>query len=132
MPQDLWDDRDAHLKEFPDHLLFDIARNDSAQRPYRRHAVEILVVRKSPKVKHPDLADLVAELEIELDGIQFEYPAPSGSGPLVASVTTETMMQDASVEFHTDTARATLPPNSGETLVVKPKKPKKEPKPDGG
>lgn len=132
MPQDLWDDRDAHLKEFPDHLLFDIARNDSAQRPYRRHAVEILVVRKSPRVKHPDLADLVAELEIELDGIQFEHPAPSGPGPLVASVTTASMQADDVVQFHADSVPATLPPNSGETLVVKPKKPKKEPKPDGG
>jgi len=124
MPQDPWDDHNAHLVPFPDHLLFDIARNEAAQRAYRRHAVEILVNRKSPKVKHPDLADLVAELEIELDGIQFEYPAPSGPGPLIASVTTETMQANevvpATVEFHTDEVRATLPEHSGSVLVIKP------------
>lgn len=94
MPQDFWDDRNAHLIPLPDHILFDVARNDAADRSYRRHAVEILVNRKSPRVKHRDLADLVAELEIELDGIEFEYGKPSGSGPLVASVTTETMQQE--------------------------------------
>lgn len=122
MPVDPWNDYDAHLKEFPDQVLFDVARNESAQRPYRRHAVEILVTRKSPRVKHPDLQDLVKELEIELDGIQFEYPAAQGPGPLVASVTTDTMwandVVEAEVEFHASQVPAMLPEHSGEVLVV--------------
>lgn len=128
MPQDPWNDHNAHLKDMPDQVLFDVARNESAQRPYRRHAVEILVTRKSPRVKHPDLQDLVKELEIELDGIQFEYPAAQGVGPLVASVTTDSMFGEpiwptpdpisASVEFHADQIPATLPENSGIVLVV--------------
>lgn len=83
-------DNFSHLKTFPDHILRDIARNDCAEHAYRKHAVEILVVRKSPLAAHPDLQALVRELNIELEGIQFEYPDP-GPGPLVASVTTETV-----------------------------------------
>lgn len=86
-------DNFAHLKTFPDHILRDIARNDCAEHEYRKHAVEILVVRKSPVVKHPDLQPFVHELNVELDGIQFEYPDP-GPGPLTAGVTTETMFAD--------------------------------------
>jgi hypothetical protein len=87
-----------HLKTFPDHVLLDIARNGAAQRDYRLLAVEILQARKSPKIKHPDIQDLVRELEIELDGIVFEHPAPSGPGPLVASVTTETMFSEGPID----------------------------------
>ena len=89
-------DNFAHLKTFPDHLLRDIARNDCADHDYRKLAVEILVVRKSPLVKHPDLQPFVHELYVELDGIPFEYPDP-GPGPLVAGVTTETMFADGVV-----------------------------------
>ncbi len=89
-------DYHAHLKVLPDYVLRDIARNDCAERDYRRQAVEVLVVRKSPLANSPELADLKAELDIELEGVQFEYPAfeeapPKNSGPLVASVTTATM-----------------------------------------
>ena len=86
-------DNFAHLKTFPDHLLRDIARNDCADHDYRKHAVEILVTRKSPVVKHPDLQPFVHELNVELEGIQFEYP-DLGAGPLTSSVTTETMFSD--------------------------------------
>ena len=82
------------LVTFPDHALRDLARNESTQREYRKAAVEILVNRKSPFSQHPDLRVLVDELEIELEGIQFEFPAPSGNGPLSASITTETMQED--------------------------------------
>jgi hypothetical protein len=119
MPLDPWNDHNAHLKDLPDYVLFDVARNEAAQRPYRRRAVEILVNRKSPRVKHPDLRELVRELEIELDGIQFEYPAPQGPGPLVASVTTDTLnAEEVVVEFHTDKVPTALPEHSGSTLVI--------------
>ena len=86
-------DNFAHLKTFPDHILRDIARNDCAEHDYRKHAVEILVVRKSPLAKHPDLQSFVDELDVELEGIQFEHP-DLGPGPLVAGVTTKTMFAD--------------------------------------
>jgi len=76
--RDPFEDNSQHLRTFPDHVLLDIARNDAAQKPYRLLAVEILQVRKSPLIKHPDIQFLVSELEIELDGIVFEHPAPSG------------------------------------------------------
>jgi hypothetical protein len=86
----LWDDRFEQLQHLPDNILFDMARNESAAHNFRLFAVELLVVRKSPRIKHPDIRGLVEELEIELDGIEFEHPAP-GPGPMVASVTTATM-----------------------------------------
>ena len=103
---DLFFDFYAHLKEFPDYALLDVARNDSAQWDYRKHAVEVLRARKSPKARHPDLKDLLAELEIELDGIEFETPAPvedpepepAGPGPLSAGFTTKNMFADTPPE----------------------------------
>ena len=89
--RDPFDDNCAHLKTFPDNLLLDIARNESAQMDYRLFAVEILQVRKSEKLKHPDIQHLVKELEIELDGIVFEHPAPVEAPTLSASVTTKTL-----------------------------------------
>ena len=95
--RDPFDDNCAHLKTFPDHILLDIARNGAAQHDYRLFAVELLHSRKSPKLQHPDIQGLVRDLEIELEGIVFEHPAPS-PGPLVASVTTSTMFADNRVE----------------------------------
>ena len=91
-----WADNAASLRTFPDHVLVDIARNDAAQHDYRKLAVEVLFNRKSEKIKHPDLQQFVHELEIELDGIVFEHPAPGN--PLIASITTETMSRDYLVE----------------------------------
>lgn len=82
----------SHLRSFPDHVLLDIARNGSAQHDYRLLSVEILQSRKSPKIKHPDIQELVHELELELDGIVFENPPPSEA--LSASVTTKTLVKD--------------------------------------
>ncbi len=93
--RDPFDDNCAHLATFPDHILRDIATNECAQHDYRKHAVEVLLVRKSPLVQHPDLRIFVDELEVELDGIEFDHPAPEDApGPLTASVTTETMFSD--------------------------------------
>ena len=96
--RDPFESNNAEIKTFPDHVLLDIARNGAAQQPYRLLAVEILQVRKSPLIKHPDIHSLVSELEIELDGIVFEYPASKGPGPLTASVTTATMFSDGPID----------------------------------
>lgn len=85
-------DYHAHLKLLPDTVLRDIALNDCAGHDYRKGAVEVLLGRKSPIVKHPDLQRFVTELNAELDGIEFEHP-DLGPGPLVASITTETLQQ---------------------------------------
>lgn len=95
--RDPFEDNWKHLSTLPDYVLFDIARNESAQRDYRLKAVEHLYVRKSSKVQHAELRELVHQLKIELEGIEFEHPAPSGPGPLIASVTTETMFSDGPV-----------------------------------
>ena len=93
-------DHNAHLKSFPDPLLRDIARNESAPRDYRKAATEVLLARKSPLTRHFDLREFVEELEAELDGIQTEFPAPEEpklvepSGPFKTSVTTATMFGD--------------------------------------
>lgn len=95
---DPFNDHNAHLKAFPPEVLRDIARNDAADRQYRKAAFEILFSRKHPYAKHPDFRYLAQELEIELEGIQFEFPAPSeGAGPLTAGVTTKTMFGDPEV-----------------------------------
>lgn len=119
----------SHLRAFPDHVLLDIARNGSAQREYRLLSVEILQGRKSPKIKHPDIQDLVRELEIELDGIVFEHPAPSGA--LKASVTTKTMAEDVEVidnTFPDPEVAPIVPPSEPETTVPSKSKKKHIPK----
>ena len=98
MSVDPLSDNWQHLLLFPDHILFDLARNDCAPRDYRLAAVEILRTRKSPKIQHEELRWLVNELEIELDGIQFEHPAPEGPGPLTSGVTTKPMFADGPPE----------------------------------
>ena len=90
--RDPWADNAASLRTFPDHVLVDIARNDAAQHDYRKLATEVLWNRKSPRIQHPDLQPFVRELEIELDGIVFDHPAPGN--PLIASITTETMSRE--------------------------------------
>ena len=88
---DPFDDRGRHLKHLTDEILRDTARNECAPRDYRKLAVEILLVRKSPYVKHEDLRELVHELNIELDGLQFEYPAPPPSPTMTAGFTTKNL-----------------------------------------
>ncbi len=90
--RDPWADNAASLRTFPDHVLVDIARNDAAQHDYRKLATEVLWNRKSPRIQHPDLQPFVRELEIELEGVIFDHPAPGN--PLIASITTESMSRE--------------------------------------
>lgn len=89
--RDPWQDNAASLRTFPDHVLVDIARNDAAQHDYRKLAVEVLANRKSPKVKNPEFRPFLDELEIELEGIVFNHPAPSSFAAMTASITTDTL-----------------------------------------
>ena len=138
--RDPFDDNCRHLATFPDHILRDLARNDCAGHDYRKHAVEILLVRKSPLVKHPDLLQFVQELEVELDGIEFDHPdTSSGPGPLTTSVTTQTMFADGSVTVDLDAMRKEglladtvlseeepiVPTPTPDTVPPKPHKPRK-------
>lgn len=123
---DPFDDKGIHLKGFPDSTLLDIARNGAAQRDYRLTAVEILKARKSHRINHPDIQDLVRELEIELDGIVFENPAPSGA--LKASVTTKTMAEDVEVIDNTEVEPDILPTET-DPIPAKPKKTRKSKEP---
>jgi hypothetical protein len=97
MPTDPFFDNYAHLTQFPDHILRDLGRNDAAPHDYRKQAVELLVVRKSPFAKHEDLRRFVEELNVELDGVEFEHPPQTPT--LRASVTTATMFGGETIDM---------------------------------
>jgi hypothetical protein len=110
---DPFDDHYQHLNHLPDSTLRDLARNDAAPRDYRKFAVELLWVRKSPYVKHTDLREFVQELEAEYEGISFEFPAPvveDGPGPLTAGITTKTMFGSDEVPTPTEAPDEDNPP----------------------
>ena len=93
------------LLTFPDSVLRDLARNECAPHDQRKLAVEILVNRGSTYARNADLLPFVAELAVELDGIELDHPAPPPEdtpGPLRASVTTKTMFADGPPEEETD------------------------------
>ena len=89
-------DHYLHLKTFTNEVLRDLGRNEAAPREYRKFAVELLLTRKSPFAMHEDLQVFVGELRAELDGIQFDFPAPEPSPvpQIKASVTTSTLFGD--------------------------------------
>lgn len=86
------EDRYEQLGHLGDDQLLHIARNESAIHDYRVTAVEILKQRNSPKANHPEVPVVDGFPEVGV------YPLPEvaheseiESGPLKASVTTETM-----------------------------------------
>ena len=119
-------DGNRHLLALPDSTLRDLARNECTTRDYKKFAVELLLSRKSPYAQHEDLRELVQELEVELDGIQFEFPAPSDERPETnsapsASFTTKSMFGDEEPIDNTEHPAARKP-----TREKKPKPPVKE------
>jgi hypothetical protein len=132
MQKDPFFDYHVHQLSLPDHVLRDLARNECAEKSYRKNAVEILYNRKSPLVRHEDLRDLLEEIEAELEGLQFEFPAPKeeikseppNAGAPSASITTGTMFGGSDVidntvaEYHVDSVPASLPKHSGEIVKV--------------
>ena len=108
-PKDPFFDYHLHLLQLQDYVLRDLARNGAADRSYRKNAVEILRNRKSPFVRHEDLRELLEEIEAELEGIQYEFPAPTeeikpaaSTGAPSASITTATMFGSTEVVDNTD------------------------------
>jgi hypothetical protein len=111
-PKDPFFDYHLHLLQLPDYVLRDLARNDSAGRDYRKQAVEVLRNRKSPYVRHEDLRGLLEEIEAELEGIQYEFPAPveevrkePATGAPSASITTATMFGNGEVIDNTESGK---------------------------
>jgi len=122
---DPFDDKHQHLKSFPDHVLRDLVRNESADMGYRSFAFELLYNKKSPYVQHEDFKYFREKLEAEFEGIQFEFPAPSeeteSSGPLTAGVTTKTMFGEPEVIDNSDVQKMDEPVEA----APEPKKRKK-------
>lgn len=112
MTVDPFSDKGQHLLPLPDHILLDIARNEAAQHDYRKLAVEVLINRKSPKVKHPDLYKFVEILKAELELTEIEVVQPDlGPGPLFASVTTDTVFASNFVEHESLDEKASDDPS---------------------
>lgn len=116
--RDPWADNAASLRTFPDHVLVDIARNDAAQHDYRKLATEVLWNRKSPRIQHLDLQPFVRELEIELDGVIFDHPAPGN--PLIASITTESLNANEDVLPALQSEVAVPDPEAEEAAEISP------------
>lgn len=51
------------LEPLPAHVLFDIARNESASQEWRKAAVKLLRKKGYAQAQHPELAWIVRELE---------------------------------------------------------------------
>lgn len=118
---DPFSDKGQHLLPLPDHILVDIARNEAAQEDYRKLAVEILINRKSPKVKHPDLYALVDVLKAELELTEIQVVIPEqGSGPLQASVTTATVFGSDNFVAHDSVQLMDEPPPKKRTRNAAP------------
>lgn len=69
-----WDDRYAHLNHLPEHILFDLARNDAAPSEYRLTAVEIMLKKGFKKAKHPELARFAEIIEQENEDFKAAIP----------------------------------------------------------
>jgi len=91
---------DLNLEEMPSNILFDIARNESASREYRKAAVRLMLKHRYPKTDHPDLLLLRQEVEAEIaaendvqdiveQAIEAPLPAKEEFGALKASFTTK-------------------------------------------
>jgi len=60
--------KDIHLGHLPGQILLDIARNESAQREWRKAAVELMIDKGFSQAKHPELQSFVAEIAAERAG----------------------------------------------------------------
>jgi hypothetical protein len=96
---------DAEIVNFPEFVLFDLARNESATKEWRRAAFILLLERKSKKAYYPELRELRFEIEAEQrakqeveslveSAVNDHRPEPDSGGPFRTSVTTKTMYQD--------------------------------------
>lgn len=56
-----------NIKHLPAQVLFDLARNESASKEYRKAAVKMLVDAGHQKAQHPELRELFLEIKAEKD-----------------------------------------------------------------
>ena len=94
---------DLNLDGMPANILFDIARNPSASREYRKAAIRLMLKHGYQKTDHPDLFLVKQEVEAEMAAEQevtdiveqaIEEPLPvkqEETGPFKAGFTTKDM-----------------------------------------
>lgn len=63
----LYNDREDQLRGLSGDVLRDLARNESAEWRWRKAAVKLMLDKKFPQVNHPDLKDLVRDVQQDID-----------------------------------------------------------------
>jgi hypothetical protein len=63
--QPLPEDKNYVLDTLPEHILFDVARNESAPYEWKKAAVRLMRKKGYKKAEHPELALFVREIEKE-------------------------------------------------------------------
>src|SRR5260221_7425960 len=56
---------EIHLGHLPGHVLFSLARNESASREWRKAAVELLLDGNHKEASNPDIRELVLQINAE-------------------------------------------------------------------
>lgn len=84
-----WEHRYEHLDHLPEYVLFSLARNEAAPVEFRRTALEIMVSKGFKSAENPIFRGL--GLDFEVIEVPEIVPVQEESGPLKASVTTETL-----------------------------------------
>lgn len=105
-----------YIHHLPSQILFDLARNQSANYHWRKAAVEMLIDNNYPQAKNPELLSLVLDVQ---EGRKARAEVESVIETAIEAPVSR-FDHDQVVEFHAPTVPATLPEHSGETLVVKP------------
>src|SRR6185312_12891244 len=76
------------LELLPEHLLFEVARNQSVPRLFQKEAVELLLKHGAAKANHPDIAHLKEEIEKEMAELEEVELVPAAK-PLTSLDATE-------------------------------------------
>jgi hypothetical protein len=118
-----WEDRYEQLGHLEESQLLHLARNEAASVEYRYTAVEIMLKKGFQAVNHPDLVGLKAQISDKSEPVEVEHEseiAPVGeeSGPLKASVTTETLFSDNNVQKMDDFTPANEAQDQTETPLT--------------
>ena len=114
------------FEKLPAEALRDLARNGAAEHVSRMTALDILIKRGHLYANHPDLESLRSK------STAVPNPAPpkspdSGSGPLRASVTTQTLFANEEIcqpQVYENESEQTDAPNPGELIPATTMTPK--------
>lgn len=99
-PDTFYEQRYEQLGHLPGDILFDLARNESAEWRFRKAAVEIMLEHGFPQAYKPEIAAVLNEVKEDQSTKEevrdivetaTETPLVPNYGPLFASVTTETL-----------------------------------------